>query len=215
MDNQIKEKDVGEEFVQTIVSGAELNFLRQRRVDGIAVTLEMLQEFRNKVTESISESLKNQDDRADILAEVEEQRQLRLYLVEEKAAGVFVKFQHNRRKTVAILDETIEEIDFRTIQRTTTEQLVPDTFGGETFAYIYKLDEQNRPSIVYATAFCRVDDPDEPPDVFDPIVGKEIALAKFLAGKVLEFPSTHGRLSSVQMDRMARAYRRAEAFSVK
>lgn len=124
--------------------------------------------------------------------------------VDELAANKNVKFLHNRAT------EIIENlVGFEQITKTLHEELYEvteqnATLGGETLAYVYELDSANNLFLVYSTAFCRND------ENFDPLIGKEESLKKFLAGDVLKVQVTHERLGPVKLGQLVDSYKRNE-----
>lgn len=81
---------------------------------------------------------------------------------------------------------------------------VESTRGGCTLAFKYFLDEHNNLFIQYATSFCRDD------ENFDPLIGKQESLKKFLAGEIIAVQINHEPFGPVKLDQLASKYKSYE-----
>lgn len=115
-----------------------------------------------------------------------------------------VKFIHRREMEEVDVHTEIEVTSDRSFTEIIDVEVVNATRGGQTFAFKYDLDEENNLSIRYATAFCRND------ENFDPLIGMEESLKKFLAGHVLTTPIAHERFGQVKLTQLSVAYKEAE-----
>jgi hypothetical protein len=124
-------------------------------------------------------------------------------LTAAKAAGG-VKFFHRREEDAVETIVSLDKVTNKIYDQLSTIEFVPATLGGETFAYKYVLDENNDLFMVYTTAFCRADEP------FDPLIGMEIALDKFVKSEAIRTPIQHERFGQVKLTLLAGEYRRQE-----
>lgn len=161
-----------------------------------------LKEFEHKVAQSLTNSQK-------VSLQKQEQSDAEFHRYEDrrdavlgKAAELGVKFIH-RRNYESFVHEVnrvqISKTQFRTVLAETEQQ---SNFGGDTVAFIYKLDDENNLSMLYSVAFCRDD------ELFDEVIGMEESLKKFIAGKLVEMPITHDRLGHPKLLLMGKDFRR-------
>lgn len=132
------------------------------------------------------------------------ERESRLKAVKALADQFNVKFLHRREQGQG---ETL--VDIAQVDKTNhLEKILVTTFnetrGGETIAYVYELTENNDLLMVYSTAFCR------PDENFDPLIGMEESLKKFLNDDVLVAPIVHERLGQVKLTQLVNAYKHTE-----
>jgi hypothetical protein len=188
------------ERATVILKGAAASFIEKfAKKNGTHPTEEVVQGFCSKVKDKIVASILKSANNQSL-----EDREDRAQMVEEVANKCNLKFLHRRESDCheEILDihrsgknsdHVVSEVSYHNA-----------TLGGETLAYQYRLDDQNNLFMVYSTAFCR------PDENFDPLIGKEESIRKFLAGNVMEVPVTHERLGEVKMLQLVNAYKRHE-----
>jgi hypothetical protein len=150
-----------------------------------------------KIIDSVTSTTKSADDKAERAVRTQN------VLAAAKAAGG-VKFFHRREQEEIDHVVAIDKITDRIYEEVVNVEIVNATLGGQTFAYKYVLDENNDLFMVYATAFCRNDEP------FDPLIGMEIALDKFLKNKAIRTPIQHERFGQVKLTLLAGEYRQQE-----
>lgn len=148
-----------------------------------------------KITASVLKASANND---------KDKRASRLKAVDALAADNNIKFLHRRE-----LEEIEGMIDFEVVGRschieTIEVDTVNATRGGETLAYVYQLDDNNNLSISYSVAFCR------PDENFDPLIGKEESLKKFLNDDVLSAAITHEKFGPVKLLNLVSDYKHVE-----
>lgn len=130
------------------------------------------------------------------------QRQLRLAALKAKAEVLGIGFIHNRRTKIekVVLDEL--HLDNRTSIETVEKREVRDNFGGETFAFQYRLEGGIKLFMRYSVTFCM------PNENFDSLIGMEEALKNYREGKIHEIPISHDKLGEAKLLLMAGDYKR-------
>ncbi len=128
----------------------------------------------------------------------------RLKTVKALAADNGVKFVHRREIEETDVQSTIDALSVRGYTEIIDVEFVNATRGGQTLAFKYVLDEKNNLSMIYTVAFCRND------ENFDPLIGMEESLKKFLAGRVLTAGITHERFGHVKLTQLSNEYKAAE-----
>lgn len=167
--------------------------------DGYEPSEDQINNFKTNLTPEITASILKASDRTSTVG-----RDARLSAVKALAAANGVKFIHRRE-----LEEFEKLADVEVISRnyhieTIEVDTVNATRGGQTIAFTYVLDEDNKLSIDYSVAFCRDD------ENFDPLIGMEISIEKFLAGYTTATPIAHERFGEVKLHQLAVAYKTFE-----
>lgn len=190
-----------DELLREATAGLTLRTIQR---DKFTPNEEQIANFQFNVTPNIVASILKASANNDTA-----QRASRLKAVDALAAVNGVKFTHRRE-----LEEMEELLGIEIKDRNTVEEhigvtTVNATRGGETIAYKYVLDADNNLSIEYSTAFCRAD------ENFDPLIGKEESLKKFLAGETLNTVITHERFGQVKLTQLVSRYKTSENAALK
>jgi hypothetical protein len=149
-----------------------------------------VQEFSKKNVASITASILKANPANDKTL-----RKARIEAVNELAAENGIKFFH-RRATAVELEKGNGGYDYL--------HEVDATRGGETIAFKYFLGNGNELFMEYATAFCR------PDENFDPLIGKEESIKKFLRGDVLSTQIAHEKFGEVKLEQLISLYKMNE-----
>jgi hypothetical protein len=122
----------------------------------------------------------------------------------EEASSYSVVFQHHRpinRQIATTKDDETGEITLqtettitgkRTLTVTTDYIDVPSTYGGSTWAYTLEVDDEGKLWMRVAIAKCRND------ELFDPLLGMELALQRYLNGEIIFVETRAERVGPVK-----------------
>lgn len=127
-----------------------------------------------------------------------------LKAVNELAALNGIKFVHRREQEEEIISSDITLTTDTGYIEENEIAFVNATRGGNTIAFKYSLNEKNELFIDYAVSFCRSD------ENFDPLIGKQESLKKFLAGDTISTQITHEPFGPVKLGQLASRYKACE-----
>lgn len=156
-----------------------------------------LSQIRQAIFLNITDSVK-----AHVTDNSKEARKARKEAVLATAAEHNIRFTHYR-----IYDETETVLEISPGSKknssiiTTEIEDIPSNFGGSTWAWNLELDEDNQLVMAVAIAICNISDP------FDPLVGMELALERFIAGQILYEPTRPERIGFVKQGNVENDYR--------
>jgi endo-1,4-beta-D-glucanase Y len=179
------------DIVENAREGFKESFFKK---NGRNATVDEVQTFCEEVAGRVAVSITKSNPEAE-----KARRASAMKAVNEVAELNGVKFVH-RREVATVLDkESNPKIGSYDLLK-----FVESTRGGATIAFKYSVDDKNDLYIVYAVAFCRTD------ENFDPLIGKQESLKKFMNGQVIVASITHEPFGPVKLNQLDSAYKTYE-----